>query len=281
MSAPTETAANRQLKTTKCKPTRILPTDRITFPKQLNLLRAWAAASGQSGKIVINDEVARIVKMVESTVSMANAFFTDVGFLQKQPDSGFVPAAEVLAFNLAYDWNPDTAAQKLGPLVEQTWFAQAIMPTLGYGPMGEEEAVQLLAQAANASPEKKGQLSLLLEYMKAAGLIVEENGQVRRARFNSTNGVHPNGAYTNGQSSEQKATKASTEVSDPPPNKHASVATTFTVPTEGVVQFNVSVRVNMQEFSSWEPGRIGAFFGGIAEVLKAKAAIEKGENLGN
>jgi hypothetical protein len=275
MSALTETFVSKRIKAAKSKPNRILPTDRITFPKQLNLLRAWAAVSGQSSRVVLNDEVARIVKMVETTVSMANAFFTDVGLLQKQPDAGFIPAPEVMAFNLAHEWNPETAAQKLVPLIEQTWFAQAILPTLGYGPMGEEEAVQLLAQASNANPDKKGQLSILLEYMKAAGLITEENGQLRRSRASSSNGVHGNGQVT-----EQRATKMPVD-SDTHPSKPALVATTFTVPTEGVVQFNVSVRVNMQELSNWEPSRIGAFFGGIAEVMKAKAAIEKSENSGN
>ena len=31
----------------------------------------------------------------------------------------------------------------------------------------------------------------------------------------------------------------------------------------------------MAEFSNWQPDRISAFFGGIAQVLAAKAAIER------
>jgi hypothetical protein len=49
----------------------------------------------------------------------------------------------------------------------------------------------------------------------------------------------------------------------------------FTQPTEGVVQFHISVKVEMAEFSNWKPDRIAAFFGGIAQVLAAKAAVEK------
>ena len=41
------------------------------------------------------------------------------------------------------------------------------------------------------------------------------------------------------------------------------------------MQFHVSVRVDMKEFSGWQPDRIAAFFGGIAQVLAAKGTVEK------
>ncbi|MGH9555713.1 MAG: hypothetical protein ACRD2Y_07810, partial [Terriglobales bacterium] len=63
------------------RPTKILPTDRITFTRQLDILRAWAAISGPMGKIATNNAVADVVKMQASTVSMANAFLNSVGLL--------------------------------------------------------------------------------------------------------------------------------------------------------------------------------------------------------
>ena len=33
-----------------------------------------------------------------------------------------------------------------------------------------------------------------------------------------------------------------------------------------MVQFDVSVRVDMKEFAGWKPDRIAAFFSGIAQV---------------
>src|SRR5713226_1869098 len=53
------------------KPTKYLPTDRIAFTRQLDILRGWAAASGPNNKIVSNNDVAEIVKMQGSTVSMS------------------------------------------------------------------------------------------------------------------------------------------------------------------------------------------------------------------
>lgn len=61
-----------------------------------------------------------------------------------------------------------------------------------------------------------------------------------------------------------------------PQTSRSTISTAFTQqPTEGVVQFHISVRVDMGEFANWRPDRIAAFFGGIATVLAAKAAVEK------
>src|SRR5437879_2468995 len=57
------------------RPTKYLPTPRITFNKQLDILRAWAAASGPTGRVASNGAVAEIVKMQPSTVSLAKPFF--------------------------------------------------------------------------------------------------------------------------------------------------------------------------------------------------------------
>jgi hypothetical protein len=35
------------------------------------------------------------------------------------------------------------------------------------------------------------------------------------------------------------------------------------------------VKVNAQDFAGWSPDRITAFFGGIAQVLAAKGALER------
>lgn len=65
------------------------------------------------------------------------------------------------------------------------------------------------------------------------------------------------------------------ETKDRPPKPPPPI---FPSPTEGVVQFHVSVKVDMKEFAGWEADRITAFFNGIAQVLAAKSAIEKDED---
>jgi hypothetical protein len=250
----------------KCK---ILPTERISFGKHFDLLRAYAVASGANNKPVSNNDVAPLVKMTPATVSLSNSFFADVGFLQRS-NGGYIPAPEVLSFNHAFGWNPDSAAHKLAPLLEKSWFAQAILNKANFGELTEDEAIQDLSEAAGASPEKRSQLQILLAYLSAAGLIVQENGRVRApTRIERQSSISANGS---GQREPQSDVKDEGEVMI---HRSSTVATSFAVPTEGTVRFNVSVCVDMAEFKGWEASRIGAFFAGIAQVLAAKAAVEK------
>jgi hypothetical protein len=69
------------LPTTRVKPTRTLPFDRVAFPKQLEIVRAYGAASAQGAKVVTNAEVASMVGLSHETVSMCNGFFVSLGFI--------------------------------------------------------------------------------------------------------------------------------------------------------------------------------------------------------
>jgi hypothetical protein len=248
-------------------PTKSIPTDRLTVPKQLDLLRAWAAASGADSKAVTNRDVAAIVKMAETTTSLANAFFSAMGFLQKAT-SGFVPAPEVVNYNRAYNWNPQTAAFKLSPIIKNAWFAQALLPTLGFRDLPEPEAIDLLADASAAEPEYRKQLRLLLEYMDATGVITRDGGVVRLAKSTSASNSPE-------QEKESPADATASQQQAPAPQQRAAVSTMFSAAPEGVVQFNISIRVDMGELATWKPDRITAFFAGMAQVLAAKASVER------
>ncbi len=267
MSTPENSAVDpvtAAQKSSRTRPTQTLPTDRIAFSKQMDLLRVYAAASGATRKVVTLSEIESVIKMKASTVSLANPFFTDTGLIQRA-EKGFIPSDAVLNFNRAFQWNPETAAYKLAPIIQTTWFWNRLGTTLGFRSMSEDEAINVLADASNASPEYKPQLALLIEYVVACGLVVRDGGQLT--------------AVTNiGGQDAQSPTAASSEsapANEPAPVTRSSVTTSFAQPMEGTVQFHVSVRVDMSEFASWRPERITAFFGGIAAVLAAKGALEK------
>jgi hypothetical protein len=257
-SKATSTAATQ-------RPERSLPTERITFKRQLDLLRAFAAASGPTGKSVTNREVAPFVKMTENTTLMANGFFLQTGLLVRSP-GGLIPAPEVVSFHRAHDWNPETASHKLGPLIGRTWFAEALTPRLSLNAMEEDQAIAILAEAAGADPKYKANLRLLIDYLEAAGLIQREGSQVRLVRATQTGNAGVQSSDEPSSSGEERKELSASA---------ASLATAFLAPVEGTVQFHVSVKVNMAEFKGWPPETVAAFFGGIAQVLNAKAALEK------
>lgn len=246
----------------RTRPTKTLPTERINFKRQLEILRAYGVAFNQSGKPVANKEVADIVKMAETTTSLANAFFTDTGLLQRSQDGGFVPAPDVVQFVNAFRWSPDTASQKIAPIIATTWFAQALMPLVSFRPVEENEAIETLALQASASPEYRNQLGMLVDYMEGAGLV-QRDGSLIRARAGASTPPTP-----------QPDTTAPVPKVDTPASR-GSISTGFSRPSDGGVQFSVDVNVDMKEIATWSPERINAFFAGIAQVLAAKGGMEK------
>jgi hypothetical protein len=250
---------------TEVRPSKTLPTERISFDKQLDILRAYAAATAQGTKSATLDEVAAIVGMAPTTVSMANPFFSNVGLISKTDAGSYMPAAEVVSFLRAYEWNRETASHKLAPIIRETWFSKTLLPRLSYGPLEEDSAITALAEEASAGPEYRKQLGILIEYAIAAGLVERDGTQIRLMRASTAV------AATTSASPRAESSKGS----DHAPEPKNRVLTAFTQSAEGAVHFNVSVRVDMAEFAGWQPERITAFFNGIAAVLAAKAKIEE------
>jgi hypothetical protein len=247
----------------KRKPTKPVPTDRINYAKQLDILRAYAIAfEANGGKAVKNDDVATIVKMAASTLPHANSFFGEIGLLTRI-EGGYTPSQDVMNFHQAYAWRPDTAAHKLAPTLRAAWFGQALLPRLSFRTMDEGEAIAVLAEASGATPDYKSQLVLTLNYLETAGLIERDGGIVKATKQSSAQ---------ESSSAPPSATTAPSTVD--PSSGSGGIATAFTKPGPGVVQFQINVNVEMKEFAGWSPDRITAFFGGIAKVLAAKGGIE-------
>src|SRR5260370_36747439 len=100
--SPKAKKPDRPAKATASRPTKFLPSERITFARQLDILRGWAAASGPLRKVVNNIEVGKVITMQPSTVSLNNAFYSSVGLVNKS-QGGYAPAEDVTAFLRAYD----------------------------------------------------------------------------------------------------------------------------------------------------------------------------------
>lgn len=158
-------------------PTKRLPTPRIAFQRQLDLLRAYAASSPSGQTPATNEDVSGIVGLTKDTISLANAFFADVGFLTRS-EGGYVPSEEVRAFARVHPWKGDEAATELAPKLRDAWFGRALLPRLSYSPMSEADALAELAKAAHAGPNYRPQLETVLDYLAAARLVRREGGLV-------------------------------------------------------------------------------------------------------
>lgn len=174
--------------TSQIRPREQLPTTRIAFPQQLNILRAYAAASGPTHKAVGNDEVADIVQLSKTTVPLANPFFSSIGLIEKAEGKRYIPADEVFKFFEVFGWggeHEDSAAHELAPLISEAWFAKALLPKVAFGSISSSEALQTLARAAGVQPDNR-QLRFLLEFLTATGLIEVNGDQIQGGRASSS-----------------------------------------------------------------------------------------------
>ncbi len=153
---------------------KTLPTNRLVFEKQLEILRAY----GVHAKPIRNKELGAAVQVAETTLSLANGFFVSVGLIRRG-EGGYEPSRELIAFARAWDWNRETAGEKLADLFRSAWFGKALLLKTQLRDITVEEAITTLAEAAGAPPEFRSRLALLLDYLATARLIVRKGDRVR------------------------------------------------------------------------------------------------------
>ena len=136
-AAPAENGqAHDKARAKRTPPSRILPSDRLAFPKQLAALRAYTVVYESNGnKPVTNDAAGNVINMAGSTLLVTNPFFCEIKLLKRHTDTdeaAFVPTAEALTYHKAYEWDPGSAGEKLRGLFEKTWFSEALVPRLKF-----------------------------------------------------------------------------------------------------------------------------------------------------
>jgi hypothetical protein len=158
--------------------TQAIPTNRLTLPKQIEIIRAYGAAYETGGGAVGIEDVTKFVGMAPATVSQTNAFLQDTGIVRKD-GRRFVPAAEVQAMNRLYEVSRDKALAKLGPLMEKSWFGRLVLPKLKFRPMPEEDVVHELFEAATAETQHLPQVRMLVDYLVISGLVERDGGLLK------------------------------------------------------------------------------------------------------
>lgn len=173
----TKTATGR----TRSPLTKVLPTDRILFDSQVELLRAFATVyASNGGNPVTNEQAGDVLtrKLSGSTVSQSNGFFTDIGLLSRADKGGFVPSTEVIEYNNACQWDEAEARLQLRSVFEKTWFYRCLVPRLQLAPQPQATCLALLAAESKASPEHNDRLVNLLNFLALAGVVSTTGGTV-------------------------------------------------------------------------------------------------------
>lgn len=167
----------KQTTRTRVKLRKALPTDRVAFPKQMDILRAIVVASGHDRNPVSNDAVAKIINIHANSISNCNPFFLESGLLTRHKMQN-IPCDEVFTYAERHEWDSDKAAHKLAPVLRKAWFCSALVPKLSFRPLPVEEAIGFLAEESGATKGHKDQLLMIIEYMKASGIVTVDGGVI-------------------------------------------------------------------------------------------------------
>jgi len=164
---------------------KTLPTERVSTEKQLSVLRAYAAASGHDKRPVSNDEVAAIYDgLAASSISLCNPFFADVGLLVPEGRKQR-PSQAVFDYLHAYEWNPETAALKLGPVLAESWAAKTLTTRLAFRQLTKDETIGVLADESKATKGHRRNLEILLDFLSLSGAVRLEGGMVMKSATQS------------------------------------------------------------------------------------------------
>jgi hypothetical protein len=252
----------------KSQPTKRLPTERIKFQKQLDIIRAYGIRSDNGTRPANYREVGEDVGIHPNTISLLVGFLVENGFLDRVGNET-IPTKPVLDFVQAHNWAPENAPRKLAPIIRKSWFGEILLRKLRFRSLPEEEALAELAGNIGAGPDFKAQIGMLLDYAVAAGLARRDGAQLALGE----EALVPSGEAAAAPVLESGDVTSRDERSAAPTRQTAAVSTGF-MTTEGMVQFHVDIRVTMKEMAGWTPDRIAAFFSGLAQVLAAKKGAE-------
>lgn len=164
---------------------KVLPSDRLSIERQIIALRAFAVVfESNGGKPVTNNEAGEVAKMAAATIVVTNAFFCDLGLLTRvDGGGGFTVSGEVMEFSRVETSGiaPESAPEKVRPLIERQWFMQILTPRLRMSPMDIPQIHKVLGEASNATREHLPRIDTLIDFIVYFGCGVREGNHIRYA----------------------------------------------------------------------------------------------------
>lgn len=158
---------------------RALPTDRLKFSKQIDIVKAYGAESGANRGAVTLDKVAKAADIAQTSAGLNNEFFREIGLLTREGKT-FRPAQPVIDYLQANQWDPENALKKLGPIFAESWAGRALSARLAVRDLSKSEAIALLADESGASKDHADRLAILLDFLEATGVVNVDGTTVRR-----------------------------------------------------------------------------------------------------
>jgi hypothetical protein len=249
-----------------------LPTDRLSFDKQIQSLRAIAQLSGTNRRPVNAEAQSATLGVKGNVGGLSNRFFKDSGWLESAGRGSYVPAEPLIRFHRHLAIQPDDLAGARAILAEpakSSWYWREVGDMFDGEGVPQSGVLHALADAAGAAPNHTAQLILIIEWLIWLGLIARNGENLVRVGGATTTAVEPAVVMEEGHAAvagTDLPEDAAPETSDhDEPTAPQPVATL--VDTGAMLSFNFSVRITADDAAKLDPEQLQTLLA-FAEKLR-------------
>lgn len=171
-STPSGSGTGNTGRAQKQRAERSLPTDRMTFDKQVEALRSIAQIGGNGKRPVTAEDISPNVGLKGGTGGLSNKFFRDSGWIVSAGRGAYAAADPLMQYHRHLNVDPldsHGARKYLAASARNSWYWEALEPMLEGG-VRQTMALHALSKEAGAN-DHTHQLQTLLDWVEWLGLI--------------------------------------------------------------------------------------------------------------
>ena len=163
----------------KARADRSLPTDRLSFDKQVDVLRAIAQMSGSNRRPVTAEDLSASIGLRGNTGGLSNKFFRDSGWVVSAGRGMYTATDPLLEYHRHLNVDPQDmggARRHLAGAARDSWYWEVVEQLLDGGAR-QTMILHALSKAAGAY-DHMPQLQLILTWLEWLGLVRREGDLV-------------------------------------------------------------------------------------------------------
>lgn len=256
----------------KARPERPIPTDRLRFDNQLEVLKAVASLSGNSRRGVSAETMSAAIGLKGGTGGLNSRFFRFVNWFESVGRGEYTASPGVLAYAQHINVDPEghvAAAAGMRAEMRRSWVWEVVGPLLESGQPIREKALLLpLAQAAGAQ-NHTAQLETIVEWLVWVGLVVRDGESIRLTEAEQPGASAPvdETSADGGEVATPEADAAADQDAAQSMSVQPASPTRAAVDNEAIISFNISVRLTADDVQHLSDEQM-QFVMGLAEKLR-------------
>lgn len=251
---------------------RSLPTDRLSFEKQVEALEAIAQLSGGAKKPVTAGDVSAAIGLASTsgTGGLSNKFFRDSGWIVSAGRGNYAATDALMEYfrHVKIDPQDRAARRHLMEPTRTSWYWEALEPVLSSGGGARKSIVLLALSKAAGATEHTTQLETIVSWLEWLGmvrrdgdltyLVTPEDERVTE-NDNANEGapkMEADMAIDGDAAPSAPASTRDDEISVARPKTHDPGTSEAVVDTSALISFNFSVRITAEDASKLSPEQL-------------------------